>query len=81
MNIRDYIIKLQGLSDIKKKVILWVTVGVLGIILIFIWINLAKTRLARLQEVDFSKDLNFPTNEINLGSNGEDILQTTSQSY
>ena len=39
MKIKDFVQKLQALSDKKKKIVLWTIVVVLGLIMGFFWIR------------------------------------------
>lgn len=50
MDIKKYITKLQNLPDNKKKIILWVIVGVLIVIMGFFWIRSAGERLNKMSE-------------------------------
>ena len=48
MNIRPHIEKLQGLSDIKKKIILWTVVAVLAIVMGFFWVKGAMYNFSKI---------------------------------
>jgi len=39
MNFRDYIKKLQNLSEMKKKIVLWTIVVILAVVMGFFWIK------------------------------------------
>ena len=66
MNIRPHIEKLQGLSDIKKKIILWTVVAVLAIVMGFFWV---KGTIRTFSQISQSvKNVNMPS---------LDILETT----
>lgn len=60
--IRNFLTKLQGLPDVKKKIILWIIVVVLGLVMGFFWVKDAADRLSRLSQS--SQGTMFP--EINL---------------
>jgi len=46
--VKNYITKLQGLSDKNKKIVLWTIVAVLGLIMGLFWINGAMNSLSKL---------------------------------
>lgn len=50
MNFREFILKLQGLPDKQKKIIMWAIIAVLGIIMLFFWFNSAAKRISKLGE-------------------------------
>lgn len=63
MNIRDFIIKLQGLPDNKKKIILWTIVAFLALGMGFLWFKISIARLAKIEES--MKKIDIPSIEIN----------------
>mgnify|MGYP001571784726 CR=1 FL=1 len=50
MSFREFILKLQGLPDKRKKIIMWIIVAVLGIIMVFFWFDSAAKRVSKLGE-------------------------------
>ena len=46
MQFKEYLTKLQGLSDKQKKIVLWTVVVVLGLIMGFFWIRGTMNRLS-----------------------------------
>jgi hypothetical protein len=46
--LKDFLTKLQNLSDDKKKIILWTTVGFLAVIMGIFWIRGAMDKLSKL---------------------------------
>ena len=72
MDIKSYLEKLRGLSDTKKKIILWGTVAVAGLILGIFWVRGAMNTVSKISKQIPSIDIpsvNIPAT---------DILQTTS---
>lgn len=63
MQIKDFFKKLQNLPENKKKIILWVFVGVIAVILLFIWVDVAAKRFALINK-NFQK-IQIPTVENN----------------
>lgn len=62
MTIREFIIKLQSLSDSQKKAIIIIAVVITAFVCGFIWVRLSIQRLNNLGEV--TKDIKFPEVEI-----------------
>jgi len=50
MSFRDFILKLQNLSDQKKKIILWTIVVILAVIMGFFWIKGTINTLSKIGE-------------------------------
>ncbi len=74
MNIKEFIIKLQGLPDKHKKIILWTIVAILAVAMGYFWIRGTMNNLQKLGEnINQIKlpDIQMPTT---------DILQTTTPS-
>ena len=61
LKIKNYLEGLQNLPDNKKKIILWVVVGVLAVIMGFFWIRSAGERLNKIGES--MGNINFPQME------------------
>jgi hypothetical protein len=73
---KNYIAKLQGMSDKNKKIVLWTIVAVLGLIMGIFWINGAINSLSKLgNQVGEMKlpDIEMPQTEAldNLANIGE----------
>jgi cytoskeletal protein RodZ len=64
--------KLRGLDEKQKKVILWATVGIFGLIMGFFWVKGAMYDLEHLE-------VNFP--QLETPSELEDNLQTVQNSF
>jgi len=62
MNFKDFIVKLQGLEEKQKKIIIWIIVGILATIMGFFWIKSVIYRIEYMGEVN----LNLPELENNL---------------
>jgi len=58
-NLKNYITKLQALTDKQKKIILWTVVVILALIMIVFW---ARTAAKRID--DISKNIKFPEIEV-----------------
>lgn len=56
--LKGFLIKLQGLNDIQKKIILWSVVAILAVILGFFWIRGTINKLSNvdIQFPDFNVD-------------------------
>ena len=50
LDFKKFIIKLQGLSDNKKKIILWIIVAILALGMGFLWFKISIGRLAKIEE-------------------------------
>jgi hypothetical protein len=74
MSIREFIIKLQDLSDKQKKIVLWTIVVVIAVIMGYFWIMGAVNSLSKIG--DSVKSINFPTMDLP----STDLLQTTTPS-
>ena len=48
--IKNYLEKLQGLTDKQKKIVLWTIVAILGIIMGYFWIRSASDKLNKIGE-------------------------------
>ncbi|MGA2417904.1 MAG: hypothetical protein ABSF55_01525 [Candidatus Staskawiczbacteria bacterium] len=71
MNFKEFLTKLQNLSDTKKKIVLWTIVAILAIGMGYFWVRGTINNLSKVgQSV---KSINLPA--INLPSTN--ILQTT----
>lgn len=60
--ISNYLNRLRNLPDNKKKIILWVIVGVLAVVMGFFWIKSAADKLNKLGES--ANQIKFPQIEI-----------------
>ncbi|MCX6721866.1 MAG: hypothetical protein NTY04_01610 [Candidatus Staskawiczbacteria bacterium] len=47
---KDFLIKLQDLSDTKKKIILWTVVIIIGLFMGFFWVKEAKTSFLNISK-------------------------------
>lgn len=63
MNIQEFIKKLQNLPLYQRKIILWAIVAIVGLTLVFVWWQISKQRLARLETGGFIEQLNLPSFE------------------
>jgi len=54
--IKDFIVKLQGLDEKQKKIIMWTIVGILGIIMGIFWIKSTLYKIENMGEIN----LNLP---------------------
>lgn len=61
MSIREFIVKLQNLSDKQKKIVLWTIVVVLGLIMGFFWFRATMNRISDLGD-EFG-NIQFPSIE------------------
>jgi len=66
MSFKDYLLKLQNLSETKKKIILAVIVVIIGLILAYFWINSSIDRLSRLKIEDSFGKLGNVLDDANL---------------
>ncbi|OGZ85053.1 MAG: hypothetical protein A2599_00305 [Candidatus Staskawiczbacteria bacterium RIFOXYD1_FULL_39_28] len=49
MNFKEFIAKLQNLSDTNKKIVLWTIVAILGLIMAYFWINSAINKISQFK--------------------------------
>lgn len=77
MKIKDFVQKLQNLPIAGKKIIFWLTIILVGIILFFFWIKIAKKELGNLDTGKFINQLNLPPieNEFNSLKEGVNELK------
>lgn len=73
--LKQFLTKLQGLSDQKKKIVLWTIIAILGLTMGYFWVREAMNNLQKMSE-DVSQ-IKIP--EIQT-SNMPDILKTTTPS-
>jgi len=71
-NLKNYITKLQALSDKRKKIVLWTVVIILGMIMIVFWARSAAKRID-----DISKNIKFP--EISQTETPDRVSQFTAE--
>ena len=67
MNFKDSIIKLQGLPDKQKKIILWTIVVILALGMGFIWFKISITRFEKMGES--IKNIDIPSVNSNIEEN------------
>lgn len=60
---KNFLIKLQGLPEEKKKIILWSIVTVLGLIMAYFWIINAADNFSKIGN-GVVEDFNIPKEEI-----------------
>jgi hypothetical protein len=60
----DIIEKIQKLPEAKKKIILWATVVVLGLVLLFFWSKKAQNKLGNFRAEEIKEELNLPNLEV-----------------
>ena len=75
---RIFLGKLRNLSEIKKKVILWTIVAVLGIIMGFFWVNGAINSFQKI--IKSAKLIDLPSIDVSSNMPSLDILQTATPS-
>lgn len=55
LKIAEFIKKLQGLPEEKKKMILWTVVVILGLAMLFFWIGMSAERLGKMNTEEIIK--------------------------
>ncbi|MBU2540247.1 hypothetical protein KJ786_03755 [Patescibacteria group bacterium] len=75
LKIAEFIKKLQGLPEEKKKIILWTVVIILGLILSFFWITISKERLGKIDTKEMMKPLDTLIEKSQI-PDGNEILET-----
>jgi cell division protein FtsL len=73
LKIKNYVTKLQSLSENKKKIILWATVVFLGLIMGYFWVKSVIYKLNNLENID----LEFPELEINNNDIKTNLLENS----
>ncbi len=53
----DFLKKIQALPEEQRKIILWVGVGIIAIVVLGFWSNLAKKRLESLEDQELFKEV------------------------
>ncbi|MBZ9572067.1 hypothetical protein KJA15_01925 [Patescibacteria group bacterium] len=56
----DFLKRIQGLPLIKRKIILWSIVVILGLILGTLWVKSAQKRIRGFQKEEFFEELKLP---------------------
>ena len=62
MQIKEFITKLQNLSEQKKKIVLWTIVVVLGVIMGFFWVRSAMNKFSEMGQA--VGQIEFPSLEM-----------------
>lgn len=60
---RNLLLKIQGLPEFKRKIILWVVIAILALTLLSIYIENAQKRLKGLEMGEIREELQFPSLE------------------
>lgn len=58
---KDFLAKLQNQPESTKKIILWLTVIVIGLVLIVIYVKHIQKTIANFNIEDLSRQLNLPS--------------------
>lgn len=61
---KSYLDLVRGLSETKRKMILWVVVIIFGLVLLSFWTKSFQKRLQDFKKEEFKKELNFPELEM-----------------
>jgi cell division protein FtsL len=59
----DFLKKLQKLSLVKRKIIFWIAMIVIGLIFLSIFVFITINRLSNFQINNLKQDINFPSFE------------------
>jgi len=72
-----YLTKLQNLEEKKKKIIMWVIVGILGLIMGYFWVKSVMYKLENLGSIEF----NMPQIETinNIQTENDDLPEVNNQ--